>query len=157
MYAVRTAGFDQNAKTAARMSRKNAGARKGKKTMKKNAYDAGREDGLYLALKIVREGGLEALEKEIRFRNITGIKTSFAMKEIEGATQEIKNNTIDTVTCLAVHTLHDEFGFGKERAARFMERFQEKTSCLIHELVFWEDIVEENKKMGIETKIRMLE
>lgn len=32
--------------------------------MKKNAYDAGREDGLYLALKIVREGGLEALEKE---------------------------------------------------------------------------------------------
>nr|DAX83579.1 MAG TPA: hypothetical protein [Caudoviricetes sp.] len=38
-----------------------------------------------------------------------------------------------------------------------MERFQEKTSCLIHELVFWEDIVEENKKMGIETKIRMLE
>lgn len=112
---------------------------------------------MYLALKIVREGGLEALEKEIRFRNITGIKTSFAMKEIEGATQEIKNNTIDTVTCLAVHTLHDEFGFGKERAARFMERFQEKTSCLIHELVFWEDIVEENKKMGIETKIRMLE
>lgn len=125
--------------------------------MKKNAYDAGREDGMYLALKIVREGGLEALEKEIRFRNITGIKTSFAMKEIEGATQEIKNNTIDTVTCLAVHTLHDEFGFGKERAARFMERFQEKTSCLIHELVFWGDIVEENKKMGIETKIRMLE
>ena len=82
--------------------------------MKKNAYDAGREDGLYLALKIVREGGLEALEKEIRFRNITGIKTSFAMKEIEGATQEIKNNTIDTVTCLAVHTLHDEFGFRKK-------------------------------------------
>lgn len=100
--------------------------------MKKNTYDAGREDGLYLALKIVREGGLEALEKEIRFRNITGIKTSLAMKEIEGAAQEIKNNVIDTITCLAIHTLHDE-------------------------LVFWEDIAEENKKMGIGTKIRMLE
>lgn len=125
--------------------------------MKKKEYDAGREDGLYLALKIVREGGLEALEKEIRFRNITGIKTSLAMKEIEGATLEIKNNVIDTVTCLAVHTLHDEFGFGKERAARFMGRFQEKIGCLMDELVFWEDIVEENKKMGIQTKIRMLE
>lgn len=33
----------------------------------------------------------------------------------------------------------------------------DKAYCLIHELVFWEDIVEENKKMGIETKIRMLE
>lgn len=157
MYAVQTAGFDQNAKTAARMSRRNAGARKGKKTMKKNAYDAGREDGLYLALKIVREGGLEALEKEIRFRNITGIKTSLAMKEIEGATQEIKNNVIDTITCLAVHTLHDEFGFGKERAARYVNRFNEKVECLMNQLVYWEDMIEENKKMGIETKIRMLE
>lgn len=120
--------------------------------MKKNAYDAGREDGLYLALKIVREGGLEALEKEIRFRNITGIKTSFAMKEIEGATQEIKNNVIDTITCLAVHTLHDEFGFGKERAARYVNRFNEKVECLMDQLVFWEDMMEENKKMGIETK-----
>lgn len=36
MYAVRTAGSDQNAKTAARMTRRNAGARKGTKTMKKN-------------------------------------------------------------------------------------------------------------------------
>ena len=36
MYAVRTAGFDRNAKTAVRMNRRNAGARKGTKTMKKN-------------------------------------------------------------------------------------------------------------------------
>ena len=36
MYAVRTVGSDQNARTAARMSRRNAGARKGTKTMKKN-------------------------------------------------------------------------------------------------------------------------
>ena len=125
--------------------------------MKKKEYDAGREDGLYLALKIVREGGLEALEKEIRFRNITGIKTSLARKELEAASMGVKENVIDTVTCLAVHTLHDEFGFGKERAARFMGRFQEKIGCLMDELVFWEDIVEENKKMGMETKIRMLE
>lgn len=120
--------------------------------MKKNAYDAGREDGLYLALKIVREGGLEALEKEIRFRNITGIKTSLAMKEIEGATQEIKNNVIDTITCLAVHTLHDEFGFGKERAARYVNRFNEKVECLMDQLVYWEDMWKKIKRWELKQK-----
>lgn len=124
--------------------------------MKKNAYDAGREDGLYLALKIVREGGLEALEKEIRFRNITGIKTSFAMKEIEGATQEIKDNVIDTVTCLAVHTLHDEFGFGPSRADRFVNRFNEKVECILDGLFTWEDLIHQNAvELGIDKKIRL--
>lgn len=124
--------------------------------MKKNAYDAGREDGLYLALKIVREGGLEALEKEIRFRNITGIKTSFAMKEIEGATQEIKNNVIDTITCLAVHTLHDEFGFGPSRADRFVNRFNGKVECILDGLFTWEDLIHQNAvELGIDKKIRL--
>lgn len=36
MYAVQTAGTGKNAKTAARMTRRNAGVRKGTKTMKKN-------------------------------------------------------------------------------------------------------------------------
>lgn len=124
--------------------------------MKKNAYDAGREDGLYLALKIVREGGLEALEKEIRFRNITGIKTSLAMKEIEGATQEIKNNVIDTITCLAVHTLHDEFGFGPSMADRFVSRFNEKVECILDGLFTWEDLIHQNAvELGIDKKIRL--
>lgn len=124
--------------------------------MKKNAYDAGREDGLYLALKIVREGGLEALEKEIRFRNITGIKTSLAMKEIEGATQEIKNNVIDTITCLAVHTLHDEFGFGPSREDRFVNRFNEKVECILDGLFTWEYLIHQNAvELGIDKKIRL--
>ena len=38
-----------------------------------------------------------------------------------------------------------------------MDRFNEKVSCLMDQLVYWEDMIEENKKMGIETKIRMLE
>ena len=43
---------------------------------KMREYERGREDGLDLARRIVREGGVEALEKECRFRNITGIHTS---------------------------------------------------------------------------------
>ena len=37
---------------------------------KMNEYMAGREDGLNLALSIVKERGIEGLEEEIRFRNL---------------------------------------------------------------------------------------
>lgn len=92
--------------------------------MKKNAYDAGREDGLYLALKIVREGGLEALEKEIRFRNITEIHTSMALKELEKSSEIIKKHILYSVLNLALETNHDEFEHGKSRMQRFVNRFQ---------------------------------
>lgn len=120
--------------------------------MKKNAYDAGREDGMYLALKIVREGGLEALEKEIRFRNITEIHTSMALKELEKSSEIIKKHILYSVLNLALETNHDEFEHGKSRMQRFVNRFQFKADCLMDELVFWEDIYEENRKMGIEIK-----
>ena len=38
-------------------------------------YASGRADGLQMALKLVEEGGVEALKQEIKFRNITGINT----------------------------------------------------------------------------------
>ena len=46
---------------------------------KMREYERGREDGLDLALRIVRQGGIEALEKEVRLEHyrstyITGSK-----------------------------------------------------------------------------------
>ena len=50
---------------------------------KMREYERGREDGLDLARRIAREGGLEALEKECRFRGVTGIHTSLARKDLD--------------------------------------------------------------------------
>lgn len=90
---------------------------------KRNDYITGREDGLLMALEIVKNEGVEALEKEIEFRNITGIRTALAKKDINRATIKIKEQTVDTVTILSVATLHDEFGFGTQRCDRFIKRF----------------------------------
>ena len=49
---------------------------------KMKEYERGREDGLDLALRIVRDGGIEALEREIKFRGITGVHTSLASKDL---------------------------------------------------------------------------
>lgn len=69
---------------------------------KMREYERGREDGLTLALRIVRQGGLEALEREVKFRGITGIHTSLAAKDLDKASEKIKEMTLDTSTILSI-------------------------------------------------------
>lgn len=68
-----------------------------------------------MALKLVEEGGIDALKQEIKFRNITGINTVMCKKEVEKATNKIKAMTCDTILALSVLTIRDEFDFGKQR------------------------------------------
>ncbi|MEF2946210.1 MAG: hypothetical protein U0O23_00010 [Mediterraneibacter gnavus] len=70
-------------------------------------YTAGRSQGLILAREIVKKDGIDGLEKEIQFRNITGINTALTRKELNIACEKIKNMTLDTMMVL----------FGKLNAA----------------------------------------
>lgn len=122
---------------------------------KMNAYMAGRDDGLLLALKIVKEDGVEALEQEIRFRNLTGIHTALAKKDLDLACTKIKEMTIDTITILSAATLRDEFEFGKKRISRFIDRLNLKAECLMEDMVTWQDFIDDLREdLGLELKIR---
>lgn len=122
---------------------------------KRNDYITGREDGLLMALEIVKNEGVEALEKEIKFRNITGIRTALAKKDINRATIKIKEQTVDTVKILSVATLHDEFGFGTQRCDRFIKRFNKKAECIMDDMASWNDYIKTIKEeLGIELGIR---
>lgn len=118
-------------------------------------YQSGREDGLLLAEKIVKEGGLEQLQEEIEYRGITGIHTQLAKKEIEKASEVIKMTTIDTILLLALSTVRDEFGFGEKRMQRLINRMEKKATCLIGDMATWEDFRETIKEeTGIEVNVR---
>ncbi|CCZ34588.1 putative uncharacterized protein [Firmicutes bacterium CAG:646] len=118
-------------------------------------YQAGREDGLLLAERIVKEGGLERLQEEIKYRGITGVHTQLAKKEIEKASEVIKMTTIDTILLLASSTVRDEFGFGEKRMQRLINRMEKKATCLIGDMATWEDFRETIKEeMGIEVNVR---
>lgn len=122
---------------------------------KQNDYMQGRNDGLLLALKIVKEGGVEALEKEIRFRNITGIHTAMIKKELASASDHIKLRTLDTVLALSTAVLRDEFGFGEKRLERFINRFNFKTDCMLEGYVDWVDILADlEEDTGVKLSIR---
>lgn len=120
-----------------------------------NDYMTGREDGLLMALDIVKKGGVEALEEEIRFRNLSGIRMPLAKKDLEKATLKIKEQLLDTVTVLSVATLHDEYGFGEKRCKKFIERFNLKAECLVDDMASWDDYIQTiREELGIELTIR---
>ncbi|WP_331654029.1 hypothetical protein [Anaerotignum propionicum] len=114
--------------------------------MKMADYSKGRNDGLALALKIVKEGGIEALEKEVKFRGVTNIHTPLAQKDLEKALAPIKEHTIKTILAMSIHVLYDEFDFRTARLSRFRERFNLKVACLLDDLVSWDDIVKDIEK-----------
>lgn len=55
-------------------------------------YNAGRNDGLAMALTIAERDGLAALRDEIHFRGVTNIHTSIAKKRAERGITENKRN-----------------------------------------------------------------
>ena len=119
-------------------------------------YMSGKEDGLLLAARIVEKDGLAGLEEEIRYRNITGIHTGLARKELEKATTRIKEMTLDTFTVLSVAVLRDEFEFGRKRISRFIERMNLKAECLVDDMVTWKDFTDDIRQdLGIDLRIRI--
>ena len=118
-------------------------------------YMSGKGDGLLLAARIVEKDGLAGLEEEIRYRNITGIHTGLARKELEKATTRIKEMTLDTFTVLSVAVLRDEFEFGRKRISRFIERMNLKAECLVDDMVTWKDFTDDIRQdLGIDLRIR---
>lgn len=122
---------------------------------KMREYELGREDGLDLAYRIVKDGGIEALEKELKFRGITGIHTSLAAKDLNKASEKIKEMTLDTFTILSIAVLHDAFGFGQTRCQRYMDKMNEGAEYLVDDLATWDDYIAGIKEqLGMDLEIR---
>lgn len=96
--------------------------------------------GMERLYRLYKEEGPEAMEKEIRFRNVTGVNARLTAKEIDTGIDEIKRLTIETVLTMAMGVLYSEFGFGRKRLERFRDVFMEATESLNNGIVTWSDI-----------------
>ena len=117
---------------------------------KMREYERGREDGLDLARRIVKQGGLEALEQECKFRGATGIHTSLAAKDLDKASEKIKEVIADSFVILSIAVLHDDFGFGEKRCQRFRNGLDRAADYINDGLAEWIDYVNAIKEeLGI--------
>jgi len=100
--------------------------------MKVNDLMQGRNQGLVLALDIARKGGIEALEAEIKYRNITGISTNVGKAEMDKVIRKMEFHATQMAIAVSLITLADEFGMGKMQAKKFKETFDKKVEevCL---------------------------
>lgn len=128
--------------------------REGKK-MGRNKEEQARREGMAQALRVAKEKGIEGLEAELKLRNITSLPCAVSKKAIDECLQNIKFNTIDTITIMAVYVLHCKFGFGKMRLERFIKEFNFQAECLVEDYCTWDDLREEmRRECGMELSIR---
>ena len=101
-----------------------------------------RRDGMGYALKIVREKGIEGLEEEVRFRNISKVSVAMSDEEYKELVNAITADSVDAVAIIATLTLHDEFGFGEKRVKQFKNRFNLKCDCIDKGFTTWQEQLE---------------
>lgn len=108
-------------------------------------YRAGRQAGLEMALKEVRENGVDGLIRLLQFYGNTKIPPAICKKDLEYGSEQIKTVTIDTLLIGACAILHDEFGFGKARIEKFIQGYNKIAAYLIRDWLDWYDLIDEIK------------
>ena len=108
----------------------------------------GRNQGLAFALKITAEAQqagkdpVEALRVEMRARKLMGLQILATQKELDRASQTIKETTIKTMLAASMISLWERFGFGKVRQTRFMNQFMVYVNALNSGSISWFDITD---------------
>lgn len=118
-------------------------------------YQRGRDDGLQLALKIIKKDGIQGLERELEYRRITGLNTSLAARDLEKSADKIKEMAMDTMSILGVAALHDAFGFGKSRCMKFLDKMDEGSELVKRNMATWKDYIDGIKEeLDLDLEIR---
>lgn len=109
------------------------------------------------ALSIAKEKGIDALEEELKMRGATKMPLTVSAAKGKEWMEQAMNEMLETVVLMSISVLHDEFGFGEKRLNKFLDRYAEKTDCMAHGYVNWEDLQEEMKeKLGKDFNISSL-
>ena len=115
-----------------------------------------RNDGMAFALRIAKEKGVDALEKEVKFRNASMLPSGVTEKALMECLNNSKAQILDTVLIMSLNVLRDQFGFGSKRLSDFKERFNRYSECLADDYVDWETLQQIIKdECGIDTQLRV--
>lgn len=120
-----------------------------------------RMQGMVYALKIVKESGVEALEKEMRMRNFLCAPIGCPEKEVRKLYHTFSQNIYVNMLSTMMWTLHDTFGFGKKRLEQLKDAFNKNAEAIYdldymgqHYVRLQDYAIEVNKKydLGIDVE-----
>jgi len=81
--------------------------------------------GMIRARNIVKEKGIEELDREIRMRGLLKVPVTVTTEKINKWSESIKENIYNNMLTATLYALHEEFGFGKYRLRRFRNKYNE--------------------------------
>lgn len=96
--------------------------------------------GIYKALEIVKNGGVEALEKECKLRGLGKLNSRLSDAEYKKAVERLGEKVVSYYSASVLLILHDKFGFGPKRAKKFLFHFDDLADSLIRDYLSFEDI-----------------
>ena len=106
-----------------------------------------RNEGIAYAYRMVSEQGLEALRKEVEFRNISGISIIPTKGEMKAKYEHMAMHATVVAISTAIVALKEEFEFSDYQAIQFKRKFDEKIQ---------ECLADSNKLTEFVTKVEMI-
>lgn len=82
-----------------------------------------RMQGMIYAYNLVKEGGKEALELDMKRRNFLKAPMKFTTTQMQEFYHEISSNLYNNMLTAVCYTLNDNFGFGPKRIKDFKAAF----------------------------------
>lgn len=100
-----------------------------------------RQEGMSFCGRYLTSHGMDAqaLMDEIKRRGAYGIPLRIDEATEREFEERVMHSCMDTVLAMTCVVLHDEFGFGHDRLARFVERFNSKTASLAEGYTTWDE------------------
>ena len=89
----------------------------------------------HYAYTLVKEKGIEALEEDLRMRNIYNIPIRVTKDDLKKVDESLTSFIL--LECLV--TLRDYFGFGRQRALKFKDCFEKKCRLIAEDWTNWAD------------------
>lgn len=79
--------------------------------------------GYIAAYNIAKKEGIEALEKELRMRNVLKVDVRVPGSKVKECFKEVSLNLYYNIITAVAWTLHERYGFGKKRILEFKKEF----------------------------------
>ena len=85
-----------------------------------------RNVGMVYAFRIVKEQGIEELERQVKMRGLLRVSIKFTKEELYQSMQELSERIYNNMLTIWYAVFHDRLGFGETRIKRLKQWFDEK-------------------------------
>ena len=118
--------------------------------------DKWRYEGMNFCLRFLEQNGgdVSALKGEIARRGAGRVPLSLSRADETAFAMRVRETVMGSVLLLTTAVLHDTFGFGKVRAKRFIDAFNDAAALIADDCINWTEMEEGVKAvLGLEMHI----